>query len=642
MDSKPLSVGKILQERQRFVVPIYQRTYSWTVKKQLETFVEQIEAKATERLHGSRSAFSHYMGALLVIPEGEAVFGRVQTYNIIDGQQRLTTFHLFYAAVRELAQTLGLGTVAHQIGDLLIHSDDTPMQDRTAERYKLQPTSYDRALFRNLIDLDRESIRTKYPRFFYRKGTLREGNAPLPLRAWWFFRDSAEQFITDGKADAAEQERRLTALSTALFEDFRLIVITLAKDDDAQVIFQTLNSGGEPLAAMDLVRNDVFHRATRRGEDVEKLMVDRWSVFETPFWKEHDTQGRITKPRIDFFLAHSLTAQQGKDVSLTELYAEYKSFVAAKAFVSAAEELESLTRYVPIYRELVEPSGQMGIARLARQLKAFDVSTAYPLVFVIAASTAPDEDKDEAYTLIASYVIRRALCGLTPKNYNKVFSRLAGVLAAKGVSAATLSDEFAALEGDTVRFPTDTDLRTAIETHRQYGSIPQNRLRWILQELELVSRDRFDETAGLRDDLQIEHILPNEWTEYWPLQDGRTAPKDLDTGVDEWMRAAIQEREAAKHTLGNLSLLTPARNPQLGKLSFDKKRDRLRGSLLKLNQEIAAEPEWDEEAIKRRAARLAQLAVSIWPPALHQSSGDLVEKGEYFKQGHDKTENAFV
>jgi len=207
------------------------------------------------------------------------------------------------------------------------------------------------------------------------------------------------------------------------------------------------------------------------------------------------------------------------------------------------------------------------------------VSTAYPLVFVLAASGVADEDKDEAYALIASYVVRRALCGLTPKNYNKVFSRLAGILSAKGISAANLSDEFVALEGDTVRFPTDSDLCMAIEKHRQYGSIPQNRLRWILQELELASRDKFDETAGLRDDLQIEHILPDEWTEYWPLGDGRTAPQDLVTGVDERMLTAIQEREAAKHTLGNLSLLTPARNPQIGKLGFDKKRERLRVSL---------------------------------------------------------------
>jgi hypothetical protein len=527
---------------------------------------------------------------------------------------------LFYAALRELAQALGFDGIAHQIRDLLVHSDETPMHNRTNERYKLQPTKYDRQLFRDLIDDDRASIRSKYPDFFYQKGTLREGEAPLPLRAWWFIRDTTEEFITEGDANAAEQERRVLALSTALFEDFRLIVITLAKDDDAQVIFQTLNTGGEPLAAMDLVRNDVFHRAIRRGEDVDRLMEERWSVFEQPFWKQNDTQGRITKPRIDFFLAHSLTAEQGKDVSLSELYAEYKTFVTSKNFASAVEELKSLTCYVPTYRILVEPTGQSSIARLAKRLSEFDVSTAYPLVFVIAASQATPEDKSQCYELIASYIIRRALCALTPKNYNKVFARLAGVLASKGASAEALSHELAILDGDTVRFPTDTDLRVAIESSRQYGAMRQNRLRWILQELELGSRDKFDETAGMRDDLQIEHVMPDEWTEFWPLGDTRLAPRDLETGVDETMRAAILERESLKHTLGNLSLLTPAANPQIGKLGFEKKRERLRGSLLKLNQEIASEPEWNEAAIKRRAIRLSKLAISLWPPAVPSAS----------------------
>lgn len=161
-------------------MPIYQRTYSWTAKKQLEAFLEQVEGKATERLNGSRSAFSHYMGAPLVIPEGEAVFGRIQTFNIVDGQQRLTTFHLFYAALRELAQTLERKAIAHQIGDLLVHSDDTPMHDRAKERHKLPPTAYDRQLFRDLIDLDRESIRSKYPDFFTKRAPFARA-MPLSL-----------------------------------------------------------------------------------------------------------------------------------------------------------------------------------------------------------------------------------------------------------------------------------------------------------------------------------------------------------------------------------------------------------------------------------------------------------------------------
>jgi uncharacterized protein with ParB-like and HNH nuclease domain len=90
------------------------------------------------------------------------------------------------------------------------------------------------------------------------------------------------------------------------------------------VIFETLNSGGKPLAAMDLVRNDVFHRANRRNEDQAALLEKHWSVFEQPFWKQEQTQGRIKKPRIDFFLGHVLAAEQGKVVALGELFSEYK------------------------------------------------------------------------------------------------------------------------------------------------------------------------------------------------------------------------------------------------------------------------------------------------------------------------------
>src|SRR5260370_25600460 len=96
MDAKPLSIGKILGEKQRFVVPIYQRTYAWTVKEQLEPFFEQVETKATGRLNGQGTAYSHYMGAALVIPEGAPFCGRIHEYNVYHVHQRLITFLLFY------------------------------------------------------------------------------------------------------------------------------------------------------------------------------------------------------------------------------------------------------------------------------------------------------------------------------------------------------------------------------------------------------------------------------------------------------------------------------------------------------------------------------------------------------------------
>lgn len=608
MKADPFQIGDVLKNPKRFVVPIYQRTYAWKVSPHLETFFDQVEAKATQRLSGAET-YPHYMGALLVIPRPYE-FGRMEVVDVVDGQQRLTTFQIVAAALRDLAASLGEITIADLIAPHLLNPESKQMREPKVERYKLHPTAYDRTLFRDLIDLDQAGIRKKYADHFYKNGNIRE-DAPLPLRAWFYVRAQALDFVD---ADGAENRSdRLTALSAALLEDFRVIVITLGAEDDAQVIFETLNSGGEPLAAMDLVRNDVFHRATRAGEDVEALMERRWAAFEDPFWKQPGVRGRVMKPRIDFFLSDTLAAETGKEILLTELYARYKGFAAERKFESVDAELETLISHGPTYRMLVEPRDDGSLANLARDLAIFDVTTAYPLVFVIAASSAPDEEKERLYALTASYVVRRLLCGMTSKNYNNVFLRLAGHLKEHGVSVASFADYFASAEGETVRFPTDDDLRHEIASRPQYGVIQQKRLRHILGALERASRDDGDESVDLRDDLWIEHILPESWMAHWPLPDGANAPADLETGVTESMRVHIAERQALKHTLGNLTLLTSTKNPKLGNLAFEGKKDWLRRSLLKMNQDVALLDKWDEAAIRNRAATLSELATRIWP-----------------------------
>jgi uncharacterized protein with ParB-like and HNH nuclease domain len=615
LKADPFQIGDVLKNPKRFVVPIYQRTYAWKIKPHLETFFEQVEAKAEERL-ANNGSFPHYMGALLVIPRGTYSFGRMEVLDVVDGQQRLTTFEVFLAALRDLARSLGQTQISSLLEPLLLNAEGPQMQDKKTERYKLHRNAYDRSLYRDLVDLDLAGLQKKYLNAFYKNGNIKE-DAPLPLGAWVYLRNEAGTFVN---ADGDEKrDERLSALSAALLEDFRVIVITLDERDDAQVIFETLNSSGEPLAAMDLVRNDVFHRATRAGEDVESLMETRWSAFEQPFWKESGTRGRIKKPRIDFFLSDTLAAETGKEILLTELYARYKSFIAERKFASVDVELETLLRHAPTYRALVEPKSHGALAKLARNLAVFDVSTAYPLVFIVEASEATEIEKQELYGLVVSYVVRRTLCGLTGKNYNNVFLRIASQLKAHGVSSASLLGTFAMSDGDAVRFPNDAELCKNVMERKQYGNVQQSRLRHILCELELAARDKFDEASGVPDDLTIEHVLPDVWMEYWPLPDGTKAPVDLKTGMTESQLRLIEGREALKHTLGNLTLLTGARNPSLGNLGFETKRDALRQSLLKLNREVADPPNctgkatWTEESIQARGNCLAALACKIWP-----------------------------
>jgi len=619
MKAEPFSIGEVLNKPQRFVVPIYQRTYAWTPSRQLEKFFASIEDKAEARFSGRSSAYPHYMGALLLSPRGKFAFGAMPTLDVVDGQQRLTTYQLFLAALRDTAQSLGDEQLKEQLTSFLLNTDQRMMKEPKVERFKLHTTTYDRELFWDLVELDRGALRKKHSSAFFKNGNIREEDSPRPLRAWWFFRNAIDAFANEGVE--SDRTTRLRALSEALLEDFRVIVITLDETDDAQVIFETLNSGGEPLAAMDLVRNDVFHRALRGEEDVDALMERRWRVFEQPFWKQETTQGRLKKPRIDFFLAHTLAAETGKEVLLTELYTQYKAFVGARRFASVDAELDALVAHAPTYRSLVMPEGTDTLQGLARRLSVFDVTTAYPLVFVIAASNADDDEKARLYDLITSYVVRRALCGLTAKAYNNTFLRVAGQLRSNGVSCAAFAAAFADSSGDAVRFPSDHDLRIAISTRAQYDVLPTARLRYVLGELERASRDAYDEVIGLREDLTIEHVLPEKWAEHWPLPDGARAPGDFVVSTDDPRLVGIKHREGLKHTFGNLTLLTPSGNPRLGNQPFTvtdpsvgiSKREALRSSLLKMNQEIAAQPTWDEQRIAERASRLASLALKLWP-----------------------------
>ncbi len=626
MKAEPMSIGMVLNVPQRFIVPIYQRTYAWTQKGQLERFQETVEGKAQERLE-RREGFPHYMGALLLSPRGEWAMGKDLLLDVVDGQQRLTTFQLFLAAVRDAAREVGHAALVDQLESMILNPASRRPSDEKVDRYKLEASRYDRSLFKDLVDLPRSKVKELHPAHFYKNGNLHE-SAPLPLAAWWFFRDAALRFA---RAEGEEQvAQRLEVLSSVLLEDFRLIVITLGKEDDAQVIFETLNSGGEPLSAMDLVRNDVFHRAVRQGEDVEALMDRRWKVFDDPFWKEVTAQGRILKPRIDFYLAHTLTAESAREVLLSELFVKYKASFRGK-FATVDLEVGALVRHAPTYRELVSPTASGALSKLARLLRVFDVSTAFPLVFAVAATEVPDEEKAAIYNLIGSYIVRRALCGLTAKNYNNTFLRVLAHLRGSSASAAEFAHAFSDTPGDTVRFPDDTEVAASVRSRAQYGTMPSSRLCFILAELENASRTELDPPVGRLDEMWIEHVLPDTWAEHWPLPSGALAPADYLVGAEDPRRDEIATRQVLKHSLGNLTLLTAKGNQRLGNLPYTtenpelkmSKREALQGSLFKMNTEIAASPSWGEQQVRDRNELLATRVTTVWPalPVVAAGSG---------------------
>jgi len=230
--------------------------------------------------------------------------------------------------------------------------------------------------------------------------------------------------------------------------------------------------------------------------------------------------------------------------------------------------------------------------------------------------------------LIASYIVRRGLCGLTAKNYNKTFLRIAKHLRENGVSRAEFAASFAGSNGDAVRFPTDQETRDAIRDREQYDRMSTPALRHVICELEMESRTKFDISGAIPDDLTIEHVLPDKWAEWWELPDGTKAPHDYAVAVGDPRHGPIQDRQRLKNTLGNLALLTGAGNTRARNYGFvqtdplssvDKdavrisKREILQKSLLKTNLEMGEYEEWSEKQIRARAGILADRALHRWP-----------------------------
>lgn len=610
------------------MVPLYQRKYQWH-DTQIFPFWEDVEAKAIEALNG-QGKFQHYMGALILSPVDAAGIDIVTPkFQVIDGQQRLTTFQLFLAALREVSRTHECEDVAEQIHDFLFNKPKTKDTDKLT-RFKLTPTPSDQEVFHDLIEQKYSTIRSRYRKYYW-GGRVPKNTQLRALRAYEEFYRLINHFAQFGSAELSEDDEvngetttigdetdtneaiqaRLEAMLTALLNRMKLVVITLGEDDDAQVIFETLNSKGEPLLAMDLVRNNIFYRAEKEEAEVEELYHDLWDPFDHSWWKEAAPFARPTRPRIDHFLTHVLAAETGQKISMRELYAEYRAFAVPKGrarFERIEDELHLLSTYAPIYETL---EGRLDedkdLYRLGRKLAAWQVTTAYPVAMQVNSANIEPEEKRKLYRLIYSYIVRRALSGLTAKNLNRVFQSLSQVFIEKGPSVEAFEGYFAQRTGDSTRFPGDQEFRQGILSKPAYTLAPQTRIKDVLWELEEASRTKFSEQTAMPDGLWTEHVLPVSWTADWPFADGEF--------VERWTNdPKAENRNTVLHTLGNLTLLTGGLNISSGNKGFLEKREKLEEHTgLFLNKWFLKRDSWDETDIRERGDAFADMAVSIWP-----------------------------
>lgn len=622
--TKPLA-NDALQENRGLVVPIYQREYAWK-SDLIEGFWDDVEARADLNLTG-RKLPAHFIGALILAPAGdEALMGGQPQALVVDGQQRLTTFQLFLGALRQIAIEMD----EHEFAASLISYVRLPSYGDTPSPLRLLPTADDRELFKALMESDWDEVRDRYPSRFYKNGNLRRGTAPLALAAFETLREKVGDFVSGlrgidldevlGTEAGAERtvppeyvdasvRRRLEALADGLLRQQRFVVVSLDRDDDAQVIFESLNSKREPLLAMELVRNNIFHRAAAR-EDVERLYNEHWKPFRGEFWKEDSPRAKPRRKRIDHFLTHALTALTGTEASLRNLYAEYRAFASRAAYETVEEELKALAALSTPYREL-ESGDDTPLAWLGNKLAIWEVATATPILLQIGIAKIDEEEKRRLYRLVYGYIVRRAVCGEGSKNLNKNFERVSVAFLRNGVSVETFVNVFRETTARAVYFPTDDQFREAFGSVPIYGRIKPRRIQDIMWELNEATRSKFQIASQRTDSVSVEHVMPQDWPEHWPLPDG-TVPDDA-ARMDPRIAEAIEARNARLHRLGNLTLVTIPLNSSMRHDPWSEKRPRFANDTFALNLELAANEVWDEDGIDRRGSKLAECAVHVWP-----------------------------
>lgn len=620
MNANAVPLIGIFEKKMQLEVPLFQRQYVWVSEKHWEPLWEDISRKFGDYIEGRRDTPVHFLGAM-VFDQKQTPTTHVEKRQVIDGQQRLTTLQIFLAAFRDFAKQQECDDLAKECEAYT--QNIGMMATPEVDKHKVWPTQLDRKQFADVMSAGSlEELDRRYP--LTKKKYARNFDAkPRMVEAYAFFFGRLDEFFL-GKEDDPPMNAEIPIASRmeecfqAMKSSLQVVIIDLDKEDDAQIIFETLNARGEPLLPADLLRNFIFLRAARRNEPVEELYESHWREFDTDFWREEISQGRYNRPRSDLFLQHYLTSNSTRDVAIKHLFTDYKWWIEREQpFATVGEELVALDKQGVDFRRMIDPQPEDELYDLFRFLDAFEVGTAYPLLLTLMRKQVAKEEMKAIANILESYLLRRAVCGLTTKNYNRIFLTLLRQLDSPTPTSASIKSYLSGLTGDSAIWPSNTVFEEEFQHGPMYGRLNNPKLIVLLERLNRTYMTRQSEVIEIHGPSTVEHLLPQQWLENWPLDTGKQGMtedemENAPAGDDRVF--ATRRRDQQLQTIGNLTMLTGPLNSSVSNgLWSTKQRAILLKSLLPINQFLHDEPEWDESRIVERGKELWVKAKALWP-----------------------------
>lgn len=540
-------IGKS-QEKQ-FVVPIYQRLYSWEKEQCKQLWDDIVKTGGNDQMNG------HFIGSIVFVQDDIYTTSHNE-FLIIDGQQRLTTIMLLLTALRdhlndedEFLEKFSCQKIQNRY---LINSDE-----KDDKRFKFILSEPDRDTLLSLIDENRRKPSEPSSKIMENFKLFEE-----------WIRKNTNQLETIFKG----------------LDRLMVVEISLERDkDNPQLIFESLNSTGKDLTQTDLIRNYIL-----MGLEPEKQ-----KIFYKKYWRAMEEDFKQNETLFNQFVRHYLTIKTREIPNINKVYVAFKRYQQERG-IETEVLLQDLQKYCGYFYQIVfKKEVDKDLNKALDFLVDLEMDVIYPLLLELYSDYSDGvlskADFIPIIALIESYICRRAVCGLGTNSLNKVFPSFTRHIQ-KDEYFKSLEAHFGYLT-EKQRFPNNDEFKDLFITIDFYSF---QKRRYFFERLENFDRKERVYTH----EYTVEHIMPKKLTEEWE--------RDLGENFQE-----IHDKYL--HTIGNLTLTgyNPEYSNKSFQEKQGMEKG-FKDSPLRLNQSLRDLESFGEEEINKRANDLADLALKIW------------------------------
>lgn len=568
MEAGRRSINDIFNGNRKLEIPFFQRSYVWR-EEQWERFLEDMEL-----ISETRSPY--FMGSIILKQQptqSQQEVGDIRT--LVDGQQRLTTLNIFL-------KILCLKINNNERFDRVFKLDDD-------NQIALLHNHNDIDAFNEIINLDAENDLPKEDGI---------------TSAYRYFRDNIDTEVLELNS----------ILSNVMF-----VGIDLGENEDEQQIFDTINSLGVRLTTAELIKNYFFER-----EDLESFEKNWKVIFEKDeeikgYWDKEITAGRMKRNNIDLFFYSYLQiklqdpdlkvkAEDKKNFGKVEgLFNSYKRFIT-EYNLSKIDLIEEIRSYAELYMENIDPevtdrelTREFGIERINTIIFGLENTTLLPYVLYILHDVGDESERNKIFEYLESYLMKRMICRVTGKNYNRLFSEQ---LISNQCLNKKLLQEYIEKKSDKTNYMPDADeLRNGFHESK----LINKQTAGILYMIESRIRNRSSQATALLGlkRYSLEHLMPKKWENHW-------------NGISSEEDRSLRNRKLL--TLGNLTIITSSLNSSIRDADWQikkKGKDNKKGLLdysagIETISDFLQLETWNESVIDERADFLYKKALEIW------------------------------